>query len=109
MAIRSAMGRQHAGRRPHNFHVEAAFSDAAALSAGTQPPRHRALSLFDPRHAAYQFEIDNPTAFTQPWRGADHDASTEPIYDTLPRRHYSFVDMVRGFGRRTQALDDRQR
>ena len=40
------------------------------------------FSLFDADTLLYQFEIDNPTAFTQPWKGElTMTRSTEPIYE----------------------------
>jgi hypothetical protein len=55
--------------------------------------------LFDADSLLYQFEIDNPTAFTQPWKGElTMTRSTEPIYEyACHEGNYSLSNMLRGF------------
>lgn len=55
--------------------------------------------LFDPDTLLYQFEIDNPTAFTQPWKGElTMTRSTEMIYEyACHEANYSLTNMLRGF------------
>jgi hypothetical protein len=55
--------------------------------------------LFDADTLLYQFEIDNPTAFTQRWKGElTMTRSTEPIYEyACHEGNYSLSNMLRGF------------
>jgi hypothetical protein len=55
--------------------------------------------LFDADTLLYQFEIDNPTAFTQLWKGElTMTRSTEPIYEyACHEGNYSLSNMLRGF------------
>jgi len=57
------------------------------------------FSLFDPDTLLYKFEIDNPSAFTQPWKGElTMTRSTEPIYEyACHEGNYSLSNMLRGF------------
>ncbi len=57
------------------------------------------FSLFDADTLLYQFEIDNPTAFTQPWKGElTMTRSTERIYEyACHEGNYSLSNMLRGF------------
>ncbi len=57
------------------------------------------FSLFDADTLLYQFEIDNPTAFTQPWKGElTMTRSTEPIYEyACHEGNYSLSNMLQGF------------
>jgi len=57
------------------------------------------FSLFDADTLLYQFEIDNPTAFTQPWKGELTMArSGERIYEfACHEGNYSLSNMLRGF------------
>lgn len=57
------------------------------------------LSFFDRDTLLYQFEVDNPTAFTRPWKGELTLArSGEPIYEyACHEGNYSLVNMLRGF------------
>lgn len=57
------------------------------------------FSLFDPETLLYQFEIDNPTAFTQPWKGElTMTRSTENIYEfACHEANYSLTNMLRGY------------
>jgi hypothetical protein len=55
--------------------------------------------LFDADTLLYQFEIDNPTAFTQTWKGElTMTRSSEPIYEyACHEGNYSLSNMLRGF------------
>ena len=57
------------------------------------------FSLFDADTLLYQFEIDNPTAFTQPWKGElTMTRSSEMIYEyACHEGNYSLSNMLRGF------------
>ena len=57
------------------------------------------FSLFDAETLLYQFEIDNPTTFTQPWKGElTMTRSTEMIYEyACHEGNYSLSNMLRGF------------
>ena len=57
------------------------------------------FSLFDADTLLYQFEIDNPSAFTQAWKGElTMTRSTEPIYEyACHEGNYSLSNMLRGF------------
>jgi hypothetical protein len=54
--------------------------------------------LFDPDTLLYQFEIDNPTAFTRPWKGELTMArATGNIYEfACHEANYSLENMLRG-------------
>ncbi len=55
--------------------------------------------LLDPETLLYQFEIDNPTAFTRPWKGELTMArSNERIYEyACHEGNYSLTNMMRGY------------
>jgi hypothetical protein len=55
--------------------------------------------LFDPDTLLYQFEIDNPTAFTARWKGElTMTRSSEMIYEyACHEGNYSLSNMLRGF------------
>jgi hypothetical protein len=57
------------------------------------------FSLFDAGTLLYQFEIDNPTAFTVPWKGElTMTRSTERIYEyACHEANYSLSNMLQGF------------
>jgi hypothetical protein len=57
------------------------------------------FSLFDPDTLLYQFEIDNPTAFTRPWKGElTMSRTTGNIYEfACHEANYSLENMLRGF------------
>jgi hypothetical protein len=57
------------------------------------------FSLFDPDTLLYQFEIDNPTAFTQPWKGElTMTRATGNIYEfACHEGNYSLTNMLRGY------------
>jgi len=57
------------------------------------------FSLLDRNTLLYQFEIDNPTAFTQPWKGELTMArSSERLFEyACHEANYSLVNMLRGY------------
>jgi hypothetical protein len=57
------------------------------------------FSLFDPDTLLYQFEIDNPTAFTRPWKGElTMTRATGNIYEfACHEGNYSLTNMLRGY------------
>jgi hypothetical protein len=56
------------------------------------------FSLLDPETLLYQFEIDNPTAFTRPWKGElTMSRTTDRIYEfACHEANYSLENMLRG-------------
>ncbi len=57
------------------------------------------FSLLDADTLLYKFAIDNPTAFTQPWKGElTMTRSAEPIYEyACHEGNYSLSNMLQGF------------
>jgi len=57
------------------------------------------FSLFDADTLLYQFEIDNPTAFTQPWKGElTMTRSADQIFEyACHEGNYSLTNMLRGY------------
>ena len=57
------------------------------------------FSLFDVDTLLYQFEIDNPSAFTQPWKGElTMTRSADKIYEyACHEANYSLANMLRGY------------
>jgi hypothetical protein len=57
------------------------------------------FSLFDADTLLYQFEIDNPTAYTRPWKGElTMTRSTGQIYEfACHEGNYSLENMLRGY------------
>jgi hypothetical protein len=57
------------------------------------------FSLSDTDTLLYQFEIDDPTAFTRPWKGELTMArSSSPLYEyACHEGNYSLVNMLRGY------------
>jgi len=55
--------------------------------------------LFDADTLLYQFEIDNPTAFTQPWKGElTMTRSSERMFEyACHEANYSLTNMLRGY------------
>jgi hypothetical protein len=55
--------------------------------------------LLDPDTLLYQFEIDNPTAFTRPWKGElTMTRSSERIFEfACHEGNYSLTNMMRGY------------
>jgi len=65
------------------------------------------FSLFDADTLLYQFEIDDPTAYTRPWKGElTMTRSAERIYEfACHEANYSLENMLRG----TRATERKQR
>ena len=57
------------------------------------------FSLFDADTLLYQFEIDNPTAYTRAWKGELTMARThDRIYEfACHEANYSLVNILRGY------------
>ena len=57
------------------------------------------FSLLDPETLLYQFEIDNPTAFTRPWKGElTMSRTNERIYEfACHEGNYALTNMMRGY------------
>ena len=57
------------------------------------------LSLLDADTLLYQFEIDDPTAFTQPWKGElTMTRSSDRLYEyACHEGNYSLTNMLRGY------------
>jgi hypothetical protein len=57
------------------------------------------FSLLDENTLLYQFEIDNPTAFTRPWKGElTMTRASGPIYEyACHEGNYSLTNMLRGY------------
>jgi hypothetical protein len=57
------------------------------------------LRLLDPDTLLYQFEIDNPTAYTRPWKGElTMSRTTDRIYEfACHEGNYSLTNMMRGY------------
>jgi len=55
--------------------------------------------LLDPDTLLYQFEVDNPTAYTRPWKGELTLArSNERVYEfACHEGNYSLENMLRGY------------
>ena len=64
--------------------------------------------LFDADTLLYQFEIDNPTAFTQPWKGElTMTRSAGMIYEyACHEANYSLTNMLRGYRAVERKPDD---
>jgi len=84
-----------------NFNDEGGFYGDAGGNFGWDRNLHlvERLSLFDRDTLLYQFDIDDPTAFTQPWKGElTMTRSSGPIYEyACHEGNYSLVNMLRGF------------
>ena len=76
------------------------YGERAATSGGTGIFTSSSGSVFStPTRLLYRFEIDNPTAFTQPWKGELTMArSPGPIYEyACHEGNYSLTNMLRGY------------
>ena len=84
-----------------NFNDGAGFYGDAGGNFGWDRNLHivERFSLFDADTLLYRFEIDNPSAFSQPWKGElTMTRSTEPIYEyACHEGNYSLTNMLRGF------------
>jgi hypothetical protein len=84
-----------------NFNDDGGFYGDAGGNFGWDRNLHlvERLSLFDSDTLLYQFEIDNPTAFTRPWKGElTMTRSTGNIYEfACHEGNYSLTNMLRGY------------
>ena len=84
-----------------NFNDAGGFYGDAGGNFGWDRNLHlvERFSLFDADTLLYQFEIDDPTAFTQPWKGELTMARTsDRIYEyACHEGNYSLVNLLRGY------------
>jgi len=84
-----------------NFNAGGGFYGDAGGNFGWDQNLHivERFSLMDPDTLLYQFAIDDPTAFTQPWKGELTMArSPGRIYEyACHEANYSLVNMLRGY------------
>ena len=84
-----------------NFNDGGGFYGDAGGNFGWDQNLHliERFSLFDRDTLLYQFEIDNPTAFTHPWKGElTMTRSTGNIYEfACHEGNYSLTNMLRGY------------
>ena len=84
-----------------NFNDGGGFYGDAGGNFGWDQNLHivERFSLFDPDTLLYQFEIDNPTAFTQPWKGElTMTRSPGNIYEyACHEANYSLENMLKGY------------
>jgi hypothetical protein len=84
-----------------NFNDGGGFYGSAGGNFGWDRNLHlvERFSLFDADTLLYQFEVDDPTAFTQPWKGELTMARTRgPIYEyACHEGNYSLPSMLRAF------------
>ena len=84
-----------------NFRDGSGFYGDAGGNFGWDENLHlvERFSLFDAETLLYQFEIDNPTAFTRPWKGElTMTRSTGNIYEfACHEGNYSLENMMRGY------------
>jgi hypothetical protein len=84
-----------------NFNDAGGFYGDAGGNFGWDRNLHlvERFRLFDPDTLLYQFEIDDPTAFTRPWKGELTMArATGQIYEfACHEANYSLENILRGF------------
>jgi len=84
-----------------NFNDAGGFYGDAGGNFGWDRNLHltERLSLLDANTLLYQFEIDNPTAFTKPWKGELTMArSPGPIYEyACHEGNYAMSNLLRGY------------
>ena len=84
-----------------NFNDSGGFYGDAGGNFGWDRNLHlvERFSLFDAETLLYQFEIDNPTAFTQPWKGElTMTRSTGHIYEfACHEGNYSLSNILSGY------------
>jgi hypothetical protein len=84
-----------------NFNDGGGFYGEAGGNFGWDRNLHviERLSLLDAGTLLYRFEIDDPTAFTQPWKGEYTMArSPGPIYEyACHEANYSLTNLLRGY------------
>jgi hypothetical protein len=84
-----------------NFNDSGGFYGDAGGTFGWDRNLHliERFSLLDADTLLYRFEIDNPTAFTQPWKGElTMSRSSGPIYEfACHEGNYALTNMLRGY------------
>jgi hypothetical protein len=84
-----------------NFNDAGGFYGDAGGNFGWDRNLHliERFSLLDADTLLYRFEIDDPTAFTQPWKGElTMSRSTGPIYEyACHEGNYALTNMLRGY------------
>jgi hypothetical protein len=84
-----------------NFNDGGGFYGPAGGNFGWDRNLHivERFSLFDANTLLYQFEIDDPTAFTLPWKGElTLERSPGPIYEyACHEGNYSLANLLRGY------------
>jgi hypothetical protein len=84
-----------------NFNDSGGFYGDAGGNFGWDRNLHlvERLSLLDADTLLYRFEVDDPTAFTQPWKGElTMTRSSERIYEyACHEANYSMVNMLSGY------------
>ena len=84
-----------------NFNDAGGFYGDAGDNFGWDRNLHlvERFSLMDAETLLYQFEVDDPTAFTKPWKGELTMArSSAPIYEyACHEGNYSLPNMLRGY------------
>ena len=84
-----------------NFNDAGGFYGDAGGNFGWDRNLHlvERFRLFDADTLLYQFEIDNPTAFTRPWKGElTMTRSGDNIYEyACHEANYSLINMLRGY------------
>jgi hypothetical protein len=84
-----------------NFNDDGGFYGDAGGNFGWDRNLHvvERFSLFDADTLLYRFEIDNPSAFTQPWKGElTMTRATGHIYEyACHEANYSLANMLSGF------------
>ena len=84
-----------------NFNDAGGFYGDAGGNFGWDRNLHivERFSLYDADTLLYQFEIDDPTAFTRPWKGELTMARSDgPIYEyACHEANYSLENMLRGY------------
>jgi len=84
-----------------NFNDGGGFYGDAGGNFGWDQDLHltERFSLFDADTLRYQFEIDNPTAFTKPWKGElTMTRSADRIYEyACHEANYSLTNMLQGY------------
>jgi hypothetical protein len=76
------------------------FGDAGGMF-GTDKNLHvvERFSLLDPNTILYRFQVDDPTAFTRPWKGElTMERATGPIYEyACHEGNYALPNLLNGF------------
>jgi hypothetical protein len=95
-----------------NFNDAGGFYGDAGGNFGWDRHLHliERFRLLDADTLLYQFEIDNPTAFTQPWKGElTMSRSAGPIYEyACHEANYAMTNMLRGYRASERAGEPRR-